>query len=100
MLHTGAGRDETWSRLAPPAPYLPTGLIDRELVIAVARWLRDGIPLDGGERVSDLGVVFLSAFDLAVSAVALLAEATGVSGSEWCQRWALAAAAGEGVDPA
>ena len=98
MLLTGAGRDEIWEKLPAPNPHYPSEMIDRDLVISIAQWLRDGVKTSGGERTADQGTVFLSALDLAASATAVLASVTGKRAFEWCQLWALGAAAGEGVD--
>jgi hypothetical protein len=63
------------------------------LIIEIAKALRDGTPVPEG----DLGVVSLSALDLALSSLSLLAGATGKPAAEWCRLLALGAAAGEGV---
>jgi hypothetical protein len=92
-VHTGAELDEMWGELPEPSPIFATETIDRQLVVAKAKQLRDGIHSDFDEGAGDLEVVLLSALDLALAAVEFLAEASEVSASAWCHNWGIAAGA-------
>jgi hypothetical protein len=98
--HTVMGRDDIWDRLAPPDPGFPPAMVDRDIAISIAKALRDGdmTALRSDRNQLDRGAAYLSAFDLALAALNLLAVATGKSAEEWCQLWAGGAAASIGVD--
>ena len=98
--HTSVGGDDIWGRLAPPDPGFPPAMVHRDVAISIAKALRDGdkTALRSAKNQLDRGTAYLSAFDLALSAVNLLAAATRKSAEEWCRLWAGGAAAGIGVD--
>ena len=98
--HTHTGGDDIWGRLAPPDPGFPPAMVHRDIAISIAKALRDGdMPaLRSDKNQLDRATAYLSAFDLALAALNLLAVATGKSAEEWCQLWAGGAAAGIGVD--
>ena len=93
--HSGHGQDSVWSALSPPDPEFPPAMVHREVAIALAKALRDGDvgELRRPENQLPRGVAYLSAFDLALSVLNLLAEATGTPAKEWCQLWARGATA-------
>jgi hypothetical protein len=92
-VHTGAELDEMWDELPGPSPTFAAQAVDRPLVVAKAKRLREG---DDDEGEGGVELVLRSALDLALAAVDFLAEATEVSATAWCRNWALAADAALG----
>jgi len=95
MLHTGRNLDQLWPELPERDPSLPSAMVDRPSAIRLATAIKVGTPATG----FDLGIISISMLDLALSALSLLAAATGVPRTRWCEEWALGVAAGKGGDP-